>query len=141
MRGGFIAGLIERRALSGVSPKSNRRPLVGGRAEFLSMPRLSVKSTPVSPSSMWHGGRELLPRKRRMTPALPRPTATRHATQAATSPRIPQGTSRDRISWLTILHFHCIISAMWIERQISDTLRKAAAQFPVVVLTGARQAG
>ena len=30
---------------------------------------------------------------------------------------------------------------MWIDRHISDTLRKAAAQFPVVVLTGARQAG
>src|SRR3990172_1064714 len=42
---------------------------------------------------------------------------------------------------LTILHRECILSAMWIERHISDTLRKAAAQFPVVVLTGARQAG
>jgi hypothetical protein len=30
---------------------------------------------------------------------------------------------------------------MWIERHISDILAKAAAQFPVVVLTGARQAG
>lgn len=30
---------------------------------------------------------------------------------------------------------------MWIERQISEVLRKAYAQFPVVVVTGARQAG
>jgi len=30
---------------------------------------------------------------------------------------------------------------MWIERQLSETLRKAFAQFPAVVLTGARQAG
>jgi hypothetical protein len=30
---------------------------------------------------------------------------------------------------------------MWIGRHISETLQKAAAQFPVVVLTGARQAG
>jgi len=30
---------------------------------------------------------------------------------------------------------------MWIERQISEVLRKAFAQFPVVVATGARQAG
>jgi hypothetical protein len=30
---------------------------------------------------------------------------------------------------------------MWIERRISNTLKSAFAQFPVVVLTGARQAG
>jgi len=42
---------------------------------------------------------------------------------------------------LTVLQSECIISAMWIERHISETLQKAAAQFPVVVLTGARQAG
>lgn len=30
---------------------------------------------------------------------------------------------------------------MWIERQLSDIVRKAFAQFPAVVLSGARQAG
>ena len=30
---------------------------------------------------------------------------------------------------------------MWIERHISTILKKAFEQFPVVVLTGARQAG
>ena len=30
---------------------------------------------------------------------------------------------------------------MWVERHISDTIQKAFAQFPVVVVTGARQAG
>jgi predicted AAA+ superfamily ATPase len=42
---------------------------------------------------------------------------------------------------LTNAQWDCIMYAMWIDRHISDRLRKAVAQFPVVVVTGARQAG
>jgi len=42
---------------------------------------------------------------------------------------------------LTFLQYHCKISAMWIERDYTSTLRRLVAQFPAVVLTGARQVG